>query len=149
MPHITLRFKYTSHFETSNKMRAKQCGPHWFTWGHSKFGECLWVSKLETVSVSHSDSMTPYSSLCNLCNVQFKTLQPALCYVICVRGTLLSGCINFPKISVPPPTVGTSSVTWRKFHTQDSQILGATAHNLVATATWCQGFAFTWVIPVC
>jgi hypothetical protein len=39
---------------------------------------------------------------------------------------------------------GVRWVTCRKFHTEHSQILGATVKNVVTTATWRQGFVHLW-----
>ena len=36
--------------------------------------------------------------------------------------------------------VGTKTVTWRNFHTQDPQVLGTSVQNLVATENRCLVF---------
>jgi hypothetical protein len=38
----------------------------------------------------------------------------------------------------------TRIVTLSKFHTEDPHTLGATVHNLIATATWHPGFVNAW-----
>jgi hypothetical protein len=52
----------------------------------------------------------------------------------------LQGCTNFPKLcNSLIKILGARRVTWRKSHTKDQRILGASAQNLFATATWLPG----------
>jgi hypothetical protein len=47
---------------------------------------------------------------------------------------------SFQTSSSQLKTAGARRVTGSKLHTEDPQILGATAQNVVATATWHPGF---------
>jgi hypothetical protein len=47
--------------------------------------------------------------------------------------------------------LGARRVTWSKFHSEEPQILGAMVQNLVAWATWHQGFMYPcgWIRQYC
>ena len=61
------------------------------------------------------------------------------------------GAHIFQKSSGHPKYLGTATVTWGEFHTEDPQILGPTSQNLVAGtrgggATWRQRFVHPWLV---
>ena len=59
-----------------------------------------------------------------------------------VNGRMSSGVHKFFKKSRSHlKIIGARNVIWNKFHNEDTQMLGATVQNLVATATWRPDFA--------
>jgi hypothetical protein len=55
------------------------------------------------------------------------------------RYHLARGAQIFQKSRSYHKIVNARRVTWRKFHTEKSQIFGATIQNLAIIATWCLG----------
>jgi hypothetical protein len=51
---------------------------------------------------------------------------------------------NFPKTGSHLEIPGAIRATWRKFHTEDPQIIGGIVQNLVAMATWSPLFRHPW-----
>jgi hypothetical protein len=63
--------------------------------------------------------------------------------------TLIQGCTNLPKTGDHLKILGSTNVRWNKFHTEQSQILDATAQNLNARETsrprFVQPYVNDWV----
>lgn len=98
------------------------------------------VSVLQNIStggVAH-----PASSL--LCS-----LRPTIYHhpVQRLRMSGAKGAQSFQKFRRHLKILDARRMTWRAFHTEYPQIVGATVHNLVSLPIWCPGLMHPWVKP--
>jgi len=98
---------------------------------------CVLTGDIITGCVTH-----PASSL--LCSLRLTTYRHP---VQRLRMSGAKGAQSFQKFRRNLKILDAGRMTWREFHTEYPQIVGATVHNLVSLPIWCPRLVHPWVEP--